>query len=201
MKKREAHGQTRGGPSKTYQAWASMHARCKGNNPQFRKDYLLRGITVCKRWAKFKNFLTDMGEVPKGRTLDRIKNERGYSPSNCRWATRLEQMQNTRRNVFLTYRGETLCLSEWARRAGMRPSRIQHRLAKGWSIERILTTVPFLGRNAKEPRRLEFRGEAHTVSEWADILDIRVDRIKCRLRRGWSVERTLAVSGDARYNA
>lgn len=79
-----------------YSSWHNMKQRC--NNPND-KDYIRygkRGITVCERWNSFDNFLEDMGERPKGTTLDRIDNSKGYYPENCRWATKKEQTHNSR---------------------------------------------------------------------------------------------------------
>jgi hypothetical protein len=76
--------------------WRSMRARCANPSHKSFKDYGARGITVCKRWMKFKNFLADMGRRPPGLTLERKNNERGYCKSNCKWATRSEQAINRR---------------------------------------------------------------------------------------------------------
>lgn len=91
------HGQT-GSP--TYTTWKMMKNRC--GDPT-RKDYAGRGIKVCDRWQQFENFVTDMGERPEGKTLDRIKTDGDYEPGNCRWATPLEQMNNRRTSDRLTW--------------------------------------------------------------------------------------------------
>jgi hypothetical protein len=89
------HGHTRaGGATRIYRIWHGMSNRC--NNPN-NKDYFRyggRGIKVCKRWSRFENFLKDMGEPNKNLSIERKNNDRGYSPSNCKWATSLEQNNN-----------------------------------------------------------------------------------------------------------
>lgn len=84
--------------STEYLAWRNMMIRCyNGKDPHY-KWYGARGITVCDRWHKFENFYTDMGEKPAPElTLERVNNDLGYSPDNCKWATQKEQ-QNNRRN-------------------------------------------------------------------------------------------------------
>lgn len=82
-----------------YNTWAQMLARCnnKSNENYFR--YGGRGIKVIKRWRKFEEFYTDMGDPPIGLTLDRRNNDKGYSKRNCRWATRNQQAKNRRERI------------------------------------------------------------------------------------------------------
>lgn len=125
--------------SPTYDSWASMRSRVGRLGYGGRTTYL--NITICERWNDFANFLTDMGEKPAGKTLDRIDNSRGYEPDNCRWATVIEQNRNKRRNRIIEHNGEQLCLAEWAERIGINGCTLSRRI-RDWGIERALTTPP-----------------------------------------------------------
>ena len=78
----------------TYFVWRAMIQRCTNPNTTHYDRYGGRGISVCERWLKFENFLADMGEKPKGLTLDRIDNNGNYENSNCRWVTHKENCNN-----------------------------------------------------------------------------------------------------------
>lgn len=84
--------------SPVYSTWHAMWQRCI--NPQSRGYhwYGAKGVKICKRWESFKNFLKDMGERPVGKTIDRINPFGDYKPSNCKWSTHKEQMNNRRDN-------------------------------------------------------------------------------------------------------
>jgi hypothetical protein len=76
-----------------------MKQRCLDLNHPSSKNHGRRGIKICERWMDFNNFLSDMGERPEGRTLDRTDNEGNYEPSNCRWATPKQQFDNSNRRA------------------------------------------------------------------------------------------------------
>lgn len=130
------HGLVR---TRAYKSWAKMKERCL--NPKCREYayYGGRGISVCSGWLNFRNFYADMGECPPGRSIDRIDNDGNYEPENCRWADVKTQCRNRRSNVVLTFLGKTQTLIEWSEETGLSQSTLEHRVKRGWSVERALT--------------------------------------------------------------
>lgn len=124
----------------TYARWKSMMQRCNDPKASNYKHYGGRGVKVCERWHDFANFLADMGECPgTAMTLDRIKNDVGYEPGNCQWATQAEQNRHRSNNVQLTYGGFTRNVADWAATLGMSANTLNMRIRLGWSVERALT--------------------------------------------------------------
>jgi hypothetical protein len=133
------HGHNVGGKqTSTYTAWRSIRAHCYCVTHKQYADYGGRGITVCLEWDTFEQFLADMGEAPKGMSIDRRDNNRGYSKGNCRWATPTEQSQNRRSNRLIAFNNEVHCLAEWARRFGISRELLRWRLEHGRTIEQAL---------------------------------------------------------------
>ena len=109
--------------SPTWHSWQNIKGRC---NPKTklhqRKKKHYGHVTVCDRWLGndgYKNFLSDMGERPNGKSIDRIDNEKGYSPDNCRWSTPKEQVQNRRVTLRVLVDGNIKTAAEFAEMAGI----------------------------------------------------------------------------------
>lgn len=139
---RVRHGHARKGQhSSEYRSWSSMLRRCSESDKKHRELYARRGIQVCKRWRNsFDNFLADMGPKPTPEhTIERKDNNKGYDLGNCCWATKLEQQNNRRVTVFVTYRDRTLALSDWSRELGIKYGTLYTRLRFGWPMERVFT--------------------------------------------------------------
>lgn len=107
--------------TKFYNSWRSMTTRCRGTAGEgSKKKYRDKGIKVCERWQDFKNFYEDMfPSYIEGRTIDRKDNKLGYFKENCRWATPVQQSNNTSATVKITYDGSTLSIREWSEKLGV----------------------------------------------------------------------------------
>lgn len=125
-----------------YRIWANMKARCNYSNSKSYKHYGGRGIKVCKRWDKFSNFYEDMfSNYQNGLSLDRIDVNGDYTPKNCRWATKEEQMNNMNTNVIIEINNKKQTLSQWIKEVGLKSSTVRQRYyVYGWSAERSLFT-------------------------------------------------------------
>jgi len=132
------HGMT---DTPTWKTWKCMRDRCCCNGHGDYPNYGGRGITVCERWVhSFEAFYEDMGERPDGFTIERIDNDGNYEPSNCCWATRLQQGSNRRVNRVLVFNGQSMCMKEWALTVGINYTTLFHRIQHGWTTEKALMT-------------------------------------------------------------
>jgi len=118
-----------------------MRDRCDNPRNAGYHNYGERGIRYAKAWRKFERFYADMGACPPGMTLERKDNDGNYTKTNCVWASRVAQANNTRRNRILVCRGEKRTLAEWARLTGIQRETITTRIDQlGWPLEKALTT-------------------------------------------------------------
>lgn len=124
-------------------SWKNMMNRCTNPSASNYSDYGGRGIGVCERWRNFDNFFADMGERPSRRhSIERIENDKGYEPGNCRWATKAEQQRNTRRSLTATFQGRTMTLFEIYARGrpdgSVTRATFVARVRLGWEVEMAL---------------------------------------------------------------
>jgi hypothetical protein len=132
IQRMKTHGKT---DTREYSTWRGMKQRCTNPKLEEYKNYGGRGITICDRWLNsFENFYEDMGERPEGYSIERINNNGDYDPSNCRWANRLDQQNNTRVNILVPYDGKMISLKQACRKYGKNYRTVYDRVARGIDI-------------------------------------------------------------------
>jgi len=133
-----------------YGRWVGMRQRCNDPNHARYADYGGKGIKVCARWDSFTAFLEDMGDCPKGMSIERKDNSLGYSPDNCVWAPVSAQVRNRSMTVWLELDGEKRCLQDWATKLGISFATLKERLQR-WDYRTALTTPKLPNNGARKP--------------------------------------------------
>lgn len=185
-----------------YMIWTAMLRRCNNENVNEYINYGGRGITVCERWtgiSGFYNFINDMGPRPSGTatkrskesrgkaewSIDRIDNNKGYSPENCRWADARQQCMNRRSNIRAKIGGESKTLMEWAEYCGLPYHTIVARYKRGDRGEKLI-------RKMTDNRiYLEVDGVKKTLTEWCQIRGLKKPTVFLRLKNGETPEQAL----------
>lgn len=135
------HGHARGGLSPTYISWKNMLQRCYSVRHPHYKNYGGRGITICNRWREsFETFLADMGERPKGLTLERVNNDGNYEPGNCIWATYTKQSNNRRSLIRIKHKDRVYTsMSQCAKACGINYQQFRnYYIRRGFSVDMIM---------------------------------------------------------------
>lgn len=105
-----------------YRIWRAINSRCNSVNGESYSYYGGRGISVCDEWSKdylsFRNWSLNNGYSDE-LTIDRIDNDGNYEPTNCRWATRLQQDNNRRDNIHVVVEGEKVTIADLSRKTGI----------------------------------------------------------------------------------
>lgn len=178
------HGMTN---SPTYQSWCSMITRCENQNRRHYASYGGRGILVCERWRhSFEAFLADMGERPKGTTLDRINNDGNYEPGNCRWATSKQQANNKRKSVRVVVDGTEETIPDLASKNGLSMYTLYQRRRRGVRGREIVARP--------ESFTITVAGVTRTIPEWEAITGVSRFTMYNRLRRGDAPEKVISVT-------
>jgi hypothetical protein len=135
--------------NRLYYIWHGMIDRCECDYSTSYYNYGKRGISVCGEWHEFTSFMewALTNGYTDDLTIDRIDNSGNYEPNNCKWSTRVEQANNTRRNHVVTFGGKTQTMMQWSRELGLSYSSLKHRLGDlGWSVQKALTTPPMFNK-------------------------------------------------------
>lgn len=178
---------------KLYSVLRSMIVRCYYKKFPAYKHYGGRGIKVCKCWLKSPKAFIEWSlshGYKIGLHIDRIDNNRGYSPSNCRYVTSAQNNRNKRDNVVIEFRGERHVITDWAKIVGIPLSCLLDRKRLGWSVEDMLTTP--MNNNLRRPKKgktLTYKGETHSLIEWSRITGLKWWTLQNRVKLGWSTER------------
>lgn len=137
--RKRTHGMTH---SKLYDVWRSMRKRCNNSRSPNYHNYGGRGITICAEWSLFLNFYNwaMTNGYTENLSLDRIDNNGGYSPENCKWSDCKEQNNNRRNNVWYAFDGQIKNIQQWSEFTGMSYQTLYSRIQSGWSIEKTITT-------------------------------------------------------------
>lgn len=185
-------------PKKTYvklrNAWFGMMRRCYTNDRPDYKHYREFGITICDEWLnsfdEFALWALNNG-MEENLSLDRINNDQGYSPENCRWVTRKVQNNNTSVNTLILYHGKEHTIAELSDIFNVPYERLWARISNGWDIEDAIKKPCGYGK-VKNSLLLEYKGKKQPLSAWAKETGMPYYLILQRYKKGWPPEKILS---------
>ena len=172
--------------TRLYRIWAHIKSRCYSESNERYSDYGGRGIIMDENWKNdfmsFYNWAINNGYSDK-LTIDRIDNNKGYSPDNCKWSTCREQCNNRRSNRLVTYNNKTQCLMEWSKELDIPYYTLQNRLDAGWQIDKAFT-------EKTKVSLYTYNGKSQRLNEWAKELGIDRRVLSNRINKlNWEIGR------------
>ncbi|MCM1437818.1 MAG: hypothetical protein NC131_01210 [Roseburia sp.] len=171
-----------------YKIWDSMKQRTNPNVVSCRGNYRKNGITVCDEWRNdfpaFYDWAMTNG-YSENLTIDRIDNNKGYSPENCRWVDMKVQANNRSNNTLITYKGETKTLAQWCEQYNIKSDTVTHRMKRGYSFEKAITEP------IDKLVRYEYKGKLLTRAEMSELSGLPISCIQNRIQHGWDIERIM----------
>lgn len=174
--------------------YKNMKSRCYNPNVPCYKHYGGRGITICDEWLNsfdsFEQWALSNGYADS-LTIDRIDNDKDYSPSNCRWVSQKEQCNNKRTNYYITYMGCTKTLMEWCDELNLSYGKISSRIHQ----YNMSPTEAFESECNLNFRMITYKGESLPLKDWCKKLGLNYHRTASRLNNlHWTVEEAFCKS-------
>lgn len=183
--------------------YRGIKTRCYNPKRKDYKNYGGRGIIICdewlisdhkthKGWEAFKEWSLKNGYTDE-MTIDRIDNNKGYSPDNCRWVNIKIQANNKRNNRVIKYKGKTQTLSQWAEEIGIKQTVLSSRVTKcKLPLDKI-----FKKENLKL-RKITYQNKTQSLKEWCKELGLNYSRVHSRIvKYHWTVEKTFEYKENA----
>jgi hypothetical protein len=182
--------------TRLYKVWAWIKSRTNPNSKNCIRNYKKLGIKMCDEWRNdFKSFYDwamangyKEEKLPNGKnkwTIDRIDTYGDYTPTNCRWITNKEQMNNQTTNKIIAYKGKSQTLAQWCEELNLNYGLVNQRLWSGWNVERAFTE------SADKKRYFEYNGVLLTKKDISRITGMSINNIDNRIHRKWSIERIM----------
>lgn len=180
-----------------YHTWWSMIQRCYNPKNHNYSRYGERGITVCDAWREspisFIEWADSVGGRPVGMTLDRINNDQGYSPENCRWVSMKVQSNNRSSNTLYTIGGVTKTFTQWCEYYGISDDVVWERIHKlHWDIQEAFQT-PISFKNARQ-KLIEINGKTMSISAWCKAIGASHSTVYKRISDGFSPSKAIMMS-------
>ena len=192
MSDRITHG---GSGTRLYEIWCKIKDRCTNKHSPAYARYGGRGIKLCDSWKDFAVFQSWAMENGYNDTLtiDRIDNNKGYEPSNCRWATMTIQANNKRCNRTYIDKGIRKTIAQLSEEYGIPYQTLHARLTYyKWPLEKAVSvSVEDSKKIPSRARYITFNGETKTLTDWAKSHNMSLSGLRSRLKKGWSIEQAL----------
>ena len=135
--------------TRLYNIWRGMKNRCNSSTGKRHKFYHDKGIKVCEEWKNSFQIFYDWA-INNGYndnlSIDRIDNDKGYYPNNCRWTNSIQQNNNQSNNIRLLYKGKEYSIKELAEQNNIKRATLYERIKRGWAIEKAITVPVNKGR-------------------------------------------------------
>lgn len=190
-----------------YTTWKGMVSRCHKPNTTRFSDYGGRGISVCDEWRNsFASFLSwvETSDYSPELSLERMDNDLGYEPLNCKWATQKEQLRNTRKTRYITAFKETKSRAEWIEdpRCVIEYGTLKSRIERGWNPEEAISRKQSRGIHMNATQYEAF-GDSKTLTDWSFDKRCAIPHrtLEARIQElGWDVEIALSTPVQGERN-